>query len=111
MTRQPLTLAIWPTTEPTAPDAAATTSVSPGCGLPMLSSPVFKNGHGTHGPALLRLGNWAAPPVQQGFRTPAHLQRRTLRQHLPQGGHARLAQVGELLLGGRANGELVAVEV
>ncbi len=30
MTRQPFILAICPTTEPTAPEAAATTSVSPG---------------------------------------------------------------------------------
>jgi hypothetical protein len=32
--------AIWPTAEPTAPEAAATTTVSPACGLPMSSRPV-----------------------------------------------------------------------
>ena len=30
----------WPTTEPTAPEAAATTSVSPGLGWPMFIRPV-----------------------------------------------------------------------
>src|ERR1700759_1796239 len=39
--RAPLILAIWPTADPTAPDAAATTTVSPGCGLPISSSPVY----------------------------------------------------------------------
>ena len=37
--RQPLILAIWPTADPTGPLAAATTTVSPGCGLPMISKP------------------------------------------------------------------------
>ena len=39
-TRQPFSFAIWPTTAPTAPLAAATTRVSPGLGWPMLSRPV-----------------------------------------------------------------------
>ena len=38
--RAPLIFAIWPTTEPTAPDAADTTTVSPALGLPISSSPV-----------------------------------------------------------------------
>ena len=40
-TRQPLILAIWPTTEPTAPEAAETTTVSPGCGRPMSSKATY----------------------------------------------------------------------
>ena len=39
-TRVPLMRAICPTTEPTAPDAAATTTVSPFFGCPMFKSPV-----------------------------------------------------------------------
>jgi hypothetical protein len=39
--RAPLTLAIWPTAEPTGPVAAATTTVSPGCGSPIASSPAY----------------------------------------------------------------------
>ena len=38
-TRAPLIFAIWAATEPTAPAAAETTTVSPGCGLPMSVSP------------------------------------------------------------------------
>ena len=34
-TRAPAILAIWPATEPVAPAAADTTTVSPACGLPM----------------------------------------------------------------------------
>jgi predicted oxidoreductase len=37
--RAPLSLATWPTTEPTGPVAAATTTVSPGCGRPICNSP------------------------------------------------------------------------
>ncbi|KAG1241969.1 hypothetical protein G6F65_023248 [Rhizopus arrhizus] len=33
--------AIWPTTEPTAPLAAATTPVSPGLGWPMVRRPTY----------------------------------------------------------------------
>jgi hypothetical protein len=40
-TRQPLILAIWPTTEPTGPDAAATTRVSPGFGLAISRRPTY----------------------------------------------------------------------
>ena len=40
-TRQPLILAIWPTTEPTGPDAAATTRVSPALGLPISRRPAY----------------------------------------------------------------------
>jgi len=39
--RAPLMRAIWPTAEPTAPEAAATTTVSPACGLPISSRPVY----------------------------------------------------------------------
>ena len=39
--RQPLIFASCPTTAPTAPDAAATTTVSPGFGWPMSSSPTY----------------------------------------------------------------------
>jgi hypothetical protein len=35
MTRAPAILAIWPATEPVAPAAAETTTVSPGWGRPM----------------------------------------------------------------------------
>ncbi len=38
--RAPLIFAICPTTEPTAPDAADTTTVSPAFGWPISSSPV-----------------------------------------------------------------------
>jgi hypothetical protein len=38
-TRAPSALASWPATEPTAPAAADTTTVSPGCGLPMSRIP------------------------------------------------------------------------
>jgi len=37
--RQPLSFAIWPTALPTAPEAADTTTVSPGFGWQMSSSP------------------------------------------------------------------------
>jgi hypothetical protein len=37
--RQPVILAIWPTNWPTAPDAADTTTVSPGRGRPTSSRP------------------------------------------------------------------------
>src|SRR5262249_47663220 len=37
--RQPCSLASWPTTEPTAPDAAETTTVSPALGLPICIRP------------------------------------------------------------------------
>ena len=37
--RQPLSLASWPTTEPTAPEAADTTTVSPALGLPISIRP------------------------------------------------------------------------
>src|SRR5204863_4794989 len=37
--RQPLSLAIWPTTPPTAPEAAETTTVSPALGWQISSSP------------------------------------------------------------------------
>ena len=40
-TRQPLILAIWPTTWPTAPAAAETTTVSPATGRPISSSPKY----------------------------------------------------------------------
>ncbi len=40
-TRQPLIFAIWPTTVPTAPAAPETTTVSPGCGLPISSRPKY----------------------------------------------------------------------
>ena len=39
-TRAPSDLASWPATEPTAPAAAETTTVSPGCGLPMSRIPI-----------------------------------------------------------------------
>ena len=39
--RAPLSFAIWPTADPTGPVAAATTTVSPGCGLPSSSSPAY----------------------------------------------------------------------
>ena len=45
--RAPLSLAIWPTSEPTAPEAADTTTVSPGCGLPDLEKPGV-GGHARH---------------------------------------------------------------
>ena len=38
-TRAPARLAIWPATEPTAPEAAETTTVSPGFGWPMSFMP------------------------------------------------------------------------
>ena len=38
-TLQPLSFAIWPTTEPTAPEAAEITTVSPSLGCPISSSP------------------------------------------------------------------------
>src|SRR5258708_35670709 len=37
--RQPCSLASWPTPEPTAPDAAETTTVSPALGLPICIRP------------------------------------------------------------------------
>src|SRR5882757_5855880 len=37
--RAPLILAIWPTSEPTAPEAADTTTVSPALGRPIFISP------------------------------------------------------------------------
>src|SRR5713101_3527455 len=39
--RHPLILASWPTIDPTAPDAAETTTVSPGFGWPMSSRPTY----------------------------------------------------------------------
>ena len=45
--RQPLSFAIWPTSEPTGPVAAATTTVSPGFGWPMLRRPGI-GGHARH---------------------------------------------------------------
>ncbi len=36
-----MSFAIWPTAEPTGPVAAATTTVSPGCGRPICSSPAY----------------------------------------------------------------------
>ena len=39
-TRKPLSLATWPTTDPTAPDAAATTRVSPALGWPISIRPI-----------------------------------------------------------------------
>src|ERR1700692_2642612 len=39
--RAPLILAICPTAEPTAPEAAETTTVSPGLGWPMSSRPTY----------------------------------------------------------------------
>ena len=39
--RAPLSLAIWPTAEPTGPVAAATTTVSPGCGFPITRRPAY----------------------------------------------------------------------
>ena len=39
--RQPLILAIWPTTLPTAPAAPETTTVSPSWGLPISSRPKY----------------------------------------------------------------------
>ena len=39
--RAPLIFAIWPTADPTGPVAAATTTVSPGCGLPISSRPAY----------------------------------------------------------------------
>ena len=45
--RAPLIFAICPTAEPTAPEAAATTTVSPACGLPISSKPGI-GGHAGH---------------------------------------------------------------
>ena len=39
--RAPRSLAIWPTMDPTGPLAAATTTVSPAFGCPMLSRPQY----------------------------------------------------------------------
>ena len=39
ITRQPLCFASWPTTAPTAPEAAVTTTVSPATGLPTSNRP------------------------------------------------------------------------
>ena len=39
--RAPRIRAIWPTSEPTGPLAAATTTVSFGCGRPMVSRPLY----------------------------------------------------------------------
>ena len=41
MARQPLILAIWPASEPTAPAAAETTTVCPSCGCPISSRPKY----------------------------------------------------------------------
>ncbi len=41
MTRQPLSLPIWPATEPTAPAAPEITSTSPGFGRPTCSTPMY----------------------------------------------------------------------
>ena len=45
--RQPWILAIWPTSEPTAPAAAVTTTVSPGLGLPISIRPTSAVGPAT----------------------------------------------------------------
>ena len=39
--RHPWILAIWPTTPPTAPEAADTTTVSPAFGCPKSSNPMY----------------------------------------------------------------------
>lgn len=48
MTRQPLIFANWPTTMPTAPVAALTTTVSPCLGFPLWFSPVVSGPPHTH---------------------------------------------------------------
>src|SRR5687767_1151133 len=85
--RSPLIFAIWPTTEPTAPVAAATTSVSPVFGWPMSSVPTYAvspgmpstpsayEGRGMRGSSLKRpepFDTWySCQPLNDDTRSPS----------------------------------------